>query len=93
MNRNRSFWLFFAASVVIACVGDLAPARMPLDYSAIVSRSIPLAALWAAIFIASVFLFRMRALWLLAGGPIALYWPVWLLVHGYPSCWYVGNCA
>ena len=94
MGRNLGFWVFLAASMVIACLSDLAPRHtMPYDYSAIMSRSIPLAVLWAIVVVASVFLFRKRALWLLVGAPIALYWPVWLLVNGYPSCWYMGNCV
>jgi hypothetical protein len=94
VGRNRSFLIFLTASVVIACLSDLAPRHtMPYDYSAVVSRSIPLAVLWAIVVVASVFLLREGALWLLVGAPIALYWPVWLLVGGYPSCWYMGNCG
>jgi len=94
MSRNGSFWFVFAVSVIVACLGDFAPRHtMPYDYSAIVSRTIPVAVVWGAIVITSVFLFRKRALWLLVGAPIALYWPVWLLVNGYPSCWYIGNCS
>ena len=47
----------------------------------------------AVIVVAAVFLFRRRAAWLFIGAPIAFYWPVWLLVHGYPPCWYMGNCV
>jgi hypothetical protein len=83
MFRNYSFWFFFAASVIVACLGGLAPVNtMPYDYSAIVSRTIPLAIVWGAIVVSSVFVFHKRALWLLVGAPIVLYWPVWLLVNG-----------
>ena len=93
MGRNRSFLIFLTASVVIGCLSDLAPRHtMPYHYSAVVSRSIPLAVLWAIVVVASVVLLRKGALWLLVGAPIALFWPVWLLVNGYPSCWYMGNC-
>jgi hypothetical protein len=94
MRRNRTFWMFVIVSVVIACLSDFAPRHtMPYDYSAIVSRSVPFASVWAMLIVVSAFLFRKRALWLLLGAPIALYWPIWLLINGYPSCWYAGNCA
>jgi hypothetical protein len=54
---------------------------MPLDYSAITSRSLPLAVLWAALVIAAVFLFSRRALWFFIGAPVAFYWPMWLLIR------------
>lgn len=94
MSRNRSFWFVFAASMVVACLGNFAPRHtMPYDYSAIVSWTIPLAVVWGAIVITSVFLYRKRALWLLVGAPIALFWPAWLLVNGYQACWYMRNCS
>jgi hypothetical protein len=31
-------------------------------------------------------------LWILVGAPMALYWPIWLLFHHFPSCYYSGNC-
>jgi uncharacterized RDD family membrane protein YckC len=80
-------------SAVLAYLSVTAPAhQMPMDYSAITARSLPLAVVWAALVIAAVFLFSKRSLWLMIGAPVALYWPIWLLVHGYPPCWYMGNC-
>jgi hypothetical protein len=93
VRGNRAFWITLTMSAVVAYLGVIAPThQMPLDYSAITSRSVPLAVLWATFAIAAVFLFSRRALWLLIGAPVALYWPIWLLVHGYPACWYMGNC-
>jgi hypothetical protein len=94
MRRNRAFWIVLALSAFLACLSFLAPARrMPLDYSAITSRSLPTALVWSMLMVAAVVLFRTRGLWLLVGGPIAFYWPLWLLVHGYPPCWYLSNCV
>ena len=92
VRDNPCFWTTLTLSLVFAYLSLLAPTRMPLDYSGIISRSLPLATVWAVVIIAAVFLFRRRSVWLLLGGPIAFYWPVWLLVHGYPTCWYLGNC-
>jgi hypothetical protein len=94
MGWNRSFWFFFAASMIVAFRADFAPRHtMRYDYSAIESRTILLAILWGAIVVTAILLFRKRALWLLVGALIALYWPVRLLVNKYPSCWYLGNCV
>ena len=93
MRRNRVFWVVLTLSALFACLSFLAPThRMPLDYSAITSRSLPVAVVWSMLMVASVFVFRTRGFWLLIGGPIAFFWPVWLLIHGYPPCWYMGNC-
>jgi hypothetical protein len=50
MTENQRYWIAFVASLVIAYLGGTAPRRrMPLDYDAMISRSVPLAIAWAAI--------------------------------------------
>jgi hypothetical protein len=44
MTDNQKYWIWFAASLAVALLGSAAPARqMPLDYNAMLWRSIPLA--------------------------------------------------
>jgi hypothetical protein len=74
MRGNRAFWTTLTISAVVAYLGVIAPTqRMPLDYSAITARSLPLAILWAILVIAAVFLFSRWALWFVLGAPLALY--------------------
>jgi hypothetical protein len=50
VHDNRGFWTILTLSVFSACLSVLAPTHtMPLDYSAITSRSLPLAVIWAAL--------------------------------------------
>jgi hypothetical protein len=57
-----------------------------------ISKGIPLAIIWAAILAFCVWRYKKRGLWLLMGAPLALYWPIWRLLHHLPSCYYSGNC-
>src|SRR5437879_2133762 len=66
--------------------------RMPLDYDAMISRSIPFAIAWAVILAFSLWRYKKRGLWLLVGAPMALYWPIWLLLNHFPPCYYLHNC-
>ena len=38
-----------------------------------------MAVVWSMLMVASVLVFRTRGFWLLIGGPIAFFWPVWPL--------------
>jgi len=66
---------------------------MPLDYDAMISKSVPLAAAWAAILVFCLWRYRKRGLWLVVGAPMALYWPIWLLFNHFPDCYYLHNCV
>jgi hypothetical protein len=81
------------ASLVVAYLGRMAPShQMPLDYHAMISRSIPFAVAWAAILARCIWRYKKRGFWLLVGAPMALYWPIWLLLNHFPACYYLGNC-
>ena len=44
MTENQRYWIVVIASLVVAYLGGSAPSyRMPLDYGAMISRSIPFA--------------------------------------------------
>ena len=74
MSENQRYWIALIASLVIAYLGSKSPSyRMPVDYDAIISRSIPLAIAWAALVTFSLWRYRRRGLWLLLGAPIAPY--------------------
>ena len=91
---SQNYWVAVAASLVVAYLGWRAPTyRMPLDYDAIAFRSIPFAIVWTMIVALGVWRYGMRGLWLLAGAPMALYWPVWFLFNRFPPCYYLLNCA
>ena len=94
MTTTRFFWIAFAASIIFAWLGWKAPEwRMPLDYDAMISRSIPFAFVWLAALVFGLWRFRLRGLWLLIGAPMALYWPIWMFFNHFPPCYYSHNCA
>ena len=66
---------------------------MPLDYDALIWRSIPYTLAWTLILLYALFRYKRLGLWLLLGAPMALYWPIWLIFNHFPSCYYAGNCA
>jgi hypothetical protein len=50
MTDNQKYWIWFAASLAVALLGSVAPVRqMPLDYKAMLWKSIPLAISWGLI--------------------------------------------
>jgi hypothetical protein len=65
---------------------------MPIDMHSIFWWSIPLAFLWIVTVGIAAHRFRKKALWMLFGAPMALYWPVWLALNGIPACYRHGNC-
>jgi len=94
MTENQRFWIALMASLVVAYLGGSAPNyRMPLDYGAMISRSIPFAIAWAVILAFGPWSYKKRGLWLLVGAPMALYWPIWLLFNHFPPCYYLRNCV
>ena len=94
MTENKKYWIALTASLVFAYLGSKAPSyRMPLDYDAMISRSIPFAIAWAVILAFCLWRYEKRGLWLLVGAPIALYWPIRLLFNHLPPCYYLHNCV
>ena len=94
MTENQRFWVALMASLIVAYLGGSAPSgRMPLDYGAMLSRSIPFAIAWAVILAFCLWRYKKRGLWLLVGTPMALYWAIWLLFNHFPGCYYLHNCV
>ena len=94
MHEKVGFGIAFAASVLVAFLGDETPTRqLPLDYGAMVTVSIPLAAVWVVLFAFCLWRYRKRGLWLMVGAPFALWWPIWMLTNHLPSCYYSHNCV
>jgi hypothetical protein len=90
---GHSFALALTLSLIVAFIAWEAPqGRMPIDIHAILWLNLPLAALWLLITVISAFRFHLKALWLLLGAPLVLYWPLWMLVNGIPVCYWRGNC-
>jgi hypothetical protein len=92
MSKNQTYWIALTASWVIAYLGWQYPNRMPFDYDAMISKSIPFAIAWALILILCLWRYKRRGLWLLLGAPMAAYWPIWLLFNHFPSCYYLHGC-
>ena len=94
MCDSKKFWMVFLLSMLIAFFGWIAPTRqMPLDYDAMIWRSIPYAIAWTLVLTFSLFRNKLRGLWLLLGSPMALYWPIWLLFNDFAPCYYLDNCV
>lgn len=94
ITQAHWFKIVLAVSLVLAYLGWTSPARrMPPDFHTMLWWSIPLACVWALTVGLSAHRFGRKALWMLLGAPLALYWPVWLAFHGIPSCYWHGNCV
>jgi len=94
MTEDREYWIALVLSLIVAYMGWHAPNyRMPLDYGAMTSRSVPFAIAWVMVLIFCLWRYKKRGLWLLLGTPMALYWPIWLLFNHFPSCYYLHNCV
>jgi hypothetical protein len=82
MTDKQKIGIALGASLVAATLAGWAPIRrMPINFQAMFSISIPLAILWAGILVFSVFRFKWRGFSILLGAPMALYWPFWLFIH------------
>jgi hypothetical protein len=87
------FRLILVISIMVAGPDWILPTRqMPIDYYSMFRTSFPLALIWIVLLGFALYRFRLKALWLLLAAPLALYWPMWIVVHGLPSCYYVENC-
>jgi len=94
MTQIRWFRIILVASFVLAWFSWAAPGRgMPINIHAVLWWSLPLAALWVLTVGVSAFRFGGKTLWMLFGAPLALYWPVSLVLNGIPSCYWHGNCV
>jgi len=91
-TEKTKYWLALIAALAISYLGAKSPIRVPLDYDAMISRSIPLAIAWVAVLAFCLWRYKARGLWLLLGAPMALYWPIWLLFNHFPPCYYLHNC-
>ena len=92
-GTNLSFSSALVFSFLFALVSLAAPQRrMPVAFHLMFWLSLPLAGLWLATLIVSIFRFHKKALWMLLGAPLALYWPLWLMFNHIPACYWQGNC-
>jgi hypothetical protein len=92
-GTKRWFSAALVFSFLVALVAMLAPQRrMPIDFHMMLWLSLPLAGIWLVTSIVSVFRFHQKALWMLLGAPLALYWPLWLMFNHIPACYWHGNC-
>jgi hypothetical protein len=93
-RKANWFRILLATTLTVAVLGWGAPwVRMPLDVHNMLWISLPLAGVWLLMVAASFVRLKLKALWLLAGAPLAFYWPIWLLVNGIPPCYWMGNCV
>jgi hypothetical protein len=93
MTQRLNFGIALTLSVLVAIVGYAIPSgQRPLNYSAMITASIPLAIVWLIILGICVWRYRKRGVWLLVGAPFALWWPIWMIFNHFPSCYYSHNC-
>jgi len=94
MTQMHWFRIVLVASLVLAWFSWAAPGRQaPTDFHTVLWWSLPLAALWVLTVGVSAFRFGGKTLWMLFGAPLALYWPVSLVLNGVPACYWHGNCV
>jgi hypothetical protein len=93
MAEELSFGVALAVSSLAAILAFEIPGRqLPLDYRAMITASIPLAAVWAIIFTFFLWRYKKRGLWLALGAPLALWWPLWMVFNHFPPSYYSHNC-
>ena len=68
-SNMKTFWALFIASMALASVGFAA------GWVVSFTASIWIALLWVTTVLLALFSFRKRALWMLVGAPLAVYWP------------------
>lgn len=94
MSKSKTIWMVFLPSLLIAFLGWTAPShQMPLDYHAMIWRSIPYALAWILIVVYALVRYKRLGFFFLLGAPMALYWPIWLMFNHFPPCYYAGNCV
>jgi hypothetical protein len=82
LSAKKHFWIWLIGSLALAYGGVRYPShQMPIDYSAIPTVCVPLAAIWAVVLGFAIWRYKLRGLWLLMGAPMALYWPIWWLLN------------
>jgi hypothetical protein len=87
------FFVVLVSSVLVGLLALIAPQRrMPVDFHVMLWWSLPLSGIWVATLVACAFRFHWKALWFLVGAPLALYWPIWLMVNRVPPCYWTHNC-
>jgi FtsH-binding integral membrane protein len=62
MNERVRYAMALGFSLVIAWLGAAAPDARPINYDAIISRSIPLAIVWAALLAVCLWRYKKPAL-------------------------------
>jgi hypothetical protein len=91
--KSKKLWMLFSISLLIAFLSWIAPVRqMPLDYDAMIRRSIPCASAWLLVVVYALPRYKWYGLIFLLGAPMALYWPIWLMFNHFPPCYYAGDC-
>ena len=66
LSNKRFFWSLLAVSLIVAFLSYLAPAmQMPLNYDAMIWRSVPLAILRGVVLAVSLWRLKAWGLWLL----------------------------
>jgi hypothetical protein len=67
--------------VLVALLAVIIPRDLGPDADLMLKCNLALAVIWGIILLVGIFLYRWRALWLLLGAPLLVYWPVafWLL--------------
>src|SRR5437763_15054797 len=94
MTQMHWFRIVLVASLVLAWFSWAAPSRQaPTDFHTVLWWSLPLAALWVLTVGVSAFRFGGKTLWMLFGVPLALVWPVSLVLNGVPACYWHVNCV
>jgi hypothetical protein len=89
----RWFKILLTSSFVMAFLCAVAPNQQrPLNFHIIFWWSIPLACLWTVTAGISGYWFGRKTLWMMFGAPLVLYWPVWLVLHGIPPCYWHATC-
>jgi len=94
VTEMHQFRIVLVASFILSWFSWAVPGRgAPADFYTVLWWSLPLSSLWALTVGVSAYRFGRKTLWMLVGAPLALYWPVSLVLNGIPACYWHGNCV
>src|SRR4051812_32421023 len=95
-RERPTYWfqILAIASFAAALFAWAVPGRgMPTNFHAVMWVSVPVGCVWLGMIAVCFYRFGRKSIWMLLGAPLALYWPIVVLLRGIPECYWQQNCV